>query len=132
MYRFTAEDPYAPLPDHLPRFSINFALTPKDNNNILICFAVFLHDLCRKLRELSDEIITVDLDNIGYRLGDGLIVGYLQFKTNSIRGIYEWVQAHASVWINPSHGVVYYDTNAGVVTGELLHVWKSVVDIAVR
>lgn len=131
-YKFTAEHPDAIFTDQLPRFCIDFVLTLMDNNNITTCFAMFLHDLCHQFRKLDDELTTVDLDDIGYRLGDRLVVGFLQFKTSSIRDIYEWVRTHASFWINPSYGVVYYDTNSCIVTEELLRMWKSVVDVVIQ
>lgn len=77
----------AVLTDQLSRFCVDSVLTLMDNNKIAACFAAFLHNLSNQLWKLGDELITVDLEDIGYRLEDGLMVGYLQFETSSIRGV---------------------------------------------
>jgi len=45
----------------------------------------------------SSKVVAVDLGDIRYRLGDGLIVGYLRFKPGNVRGICELIRNHTPV-----------------------------------
>jgi hypothetical protein len=117
--------------DNSERFCAHFLLSLNGDNHVPLYTAMFLRDICSMVRERTQ--LDVELDDIAFRIGyDGLICGYIQFRTGCLRDIYDWVKEDASLWLIDSYGPVFYETNSSVIGHHTIKAWQEIVHAAVE
>ena len=113
-----------PKVDANDRFCAHFLLSVQDYNHIPMNLAEFLHDLCRAVRKRCH--LYVELDDIGVSFDGGFVCGYLQWR-GELRSTLEWRDRVSQLWLTDPYGPVYYETNALIVSHDMLKAWHTLV-----
>ena len=116
--------------DNNDRFCAYFLLSLNSDNHVPLHLAAFVHDICSKVRERTD--LDVDIDDIGFRVDSGTICGYLQFRTGDLRGVWEWVQEHGTLWLIDLYGPIYFETNSSVIGHHIIKAWQVIIQATIE
>ena len=116
--------------DNNERFCAHFLLSLDGDNHVPLYTAMFVRDICSIVRNRTH--LTVDLDDIAFRIDSGIICGYVQFRTGCLRAVLDWVKEHATVWLNDSYGPVYFESNSNVIGHHIIKAWQVIIYAAVE
>ena len=116
--------------DNTERFCAHFLLSLNADNHVPLYTAMFVRDLCSKVRERTH--LAVDFDDIAFRIDSGVICGYVQFRTACLRAVLDWVKEHATLWLIDSYGPVYFETNSTVIGHHTIKAWQAIIHAAVE
>ena len=116
--------------DNTDRFCAHFLLSLNDDNHVPLYTAMFVRDICSKVRERTH--LTVEFDDIAFRIESGLICGYIQFRTECLRDVLDWVNEHATIWLIDSYGPVYFEINSTVIGHHTIKAWQAIIHGAVE
>lgn len=116
--------------DNTERFCACFLLSLNNDNHVPLYTAIFVRDICSKVRERTN--LTVELDDIAFRVDSGIISGYIQFRAGCLREVFDWVKEHASIWLIDSYGPVYFETNSTVIGHHTIKAWQAIIHAAVE
>ena len=114
-----------PKVDGNDRFCAHFLLSIQDDNHIPMNLAKFLHDLCQSVRKRCD--LEVELDDIGVSFDGNFVCGYVQWRGGWLRSTLEWRDRVSSLWVTDPYGPIYYETNALIVSHDMLKAWYTLV-----
>ena len=112
------------------RFCARFYLSVQDDFDIPLRLAYFIHRLCKKVRKRCDA--PVELDDIGFTTEAGLVCGYVQWRTGSLRSVVERRQRKADLFPTEKYDAVYYETDAIVLNWDMLGTWLKETETAVK
>jgi hypothetical protein len=116
--------------DLIDHFCAHFLLSIEDgDHNVPEHLALFVHTLCRKVCKWSE--FAVELNDIGFTIEDSYVCGYIRFRTGWLRSALEWSRSVSDLWLTDLYGPVYYETNALIVSGDMLRAWHRLVTAAV-
>ena len=117
-----------PKVDAKNRFCAHFLLSIHDYNHIPLNLTRFIHDLCRAVRRRCD--LDVELDDVGVSFGGGFVCGYLQWRGGCLRPTLKWRSRVSQLWLTDPYGPVYYESNALIVSHDMLKAWHTLVLVA--
>ena len=106
------------------RYCARFLLSIEDGNmpgNLTL----FVHNLCGMVRKRSD--LSVELDDIGFAIDGLFICGYVQFRTDWLRSVLDWSRSVSDLWLTDLYRPIYYETNALILSGDMLKAWHGLV-----
>jgi len=115
-----------PKVDGNDRFCAHFLLSIQENNHIPMNLAMFLHHLCQSVRKRCNDQ-SVELDDVGVSFSGGFVCGYFQWRGGWLRSTLEWRDRVSQLWLTDPHGPVYYETNALIVSHDMLKAWQTLV-----
>lgn len=111
--------------DDKERFCAYFLLSLNGDNHLPLHIAVFLCNICRKVRKRTD--FSVELDDIGIKIqSGGIISGYVQFRTDCLRSVQEWVEQR-SLWMIDAYGPVHYETTSNIIGHHTILAWQTII-----
>ena len=116
--------------DNSERFCAHFLLSLNSDNHVPLYTAMFVRNICSIVRERTN--LTVDFDDVAFRIDSGLICGYIQFRTGCLRAVLDWVKEHTTVWLIDSYGPVYFETNSTVISHHTIKAWQAIIHAAVE
>ena len=116
--------------DNTERFCARFLLSLSDDNHIPLYAAMFVRDICSKVRQRTQ--LAVEFDDITFRVDSGIISGYIQFRTGDLRNVLDWVREYATLWLIDLYGPVYFKTNSTVIGHHTIKAWQTIIHTAVE
>jgi hypothetical protein len=112
------------------RFCAHFLLSLDSDNHGPLHLAVFIRDICSKVRKRTS--FGAEIDDIAFRISSGFISGYIQWRTPCLRDIQEWIPQHASLWLTDLHGPVHFETNSSVIGHHTMKAFHTIIQDAVE
>ena len=118
-----------PVENSTHHFCACFLLSLDGDHHIPLRLAIFIRTICSKVRKRT--ALTVELDDIAYRIDSGLVSGCIQWRTAHLHDIHTWVLEHGSLWLTDIHGPVYFETNSSVIGHNTIQAWHTIIQDAV-
>ena len=116
--------------DNTERFRACFLLSLNNDNHVPLYMAAFVRDICSKVWERAN--LTVEPDVIAFCIDSGLVCGYIQFRTESLRSVLDWVIEHATLWLIDLYGPAYFETNSTAIGHHTIKAWQAIIHSTVE
>ena len=116
--------------DNTERFCARFLLSLDNDNHCPIHVAVFIREICSKVQDRTR--LTIELDDIAFRISAGMVSGYIQWRTGHLHDIHEWVLQHGTLWLTDTHGPIYFETTSSVIGHYTIKAWHTIIEDAIE